>query len=59
MARIKAIITDFDGTLVDTMEANVQAYKNACLNFYTAKIAIIIKGRGVKLFCFCWKTLVE
>ena len=26
---IKAIITDFDGTLVDTFQANLQAYQKA------------------------------
>ena len=26
---IKAIITDFDGTLVDTFEANLRAYQQA------------------------------
>lgn len=29
MANIKAIITDFDGTLVDTFEANFLAYHEA------------------------------
>ena len=30
MGRIKAIITDFDGTLVNTLAANFHAYKEAC-----------------------------
>ena len=29
---IKAIITDFDGTLVDTFEANLRAYQEAFAN---------------------------
>lgn len=34
---IKAIITDFDGTLVDTFEANLRAYQDA---FYRVGIAL-------------------
>ena len=32
---IKAIITDFDGTLVDTFEANFRAYQEAFARFRT------------------------
>ena len=34
---IKAIITDFDGTLVDTFEANLRAYQEA---FYQVGITL-------------------
>ena len=34
---IKAIITDFDGTLVDTFEANLRAYQQA---FYACGITL-------------------
>lgn len=33
MGRIRAIITDFDGTLVNTFTANLYAYQNACKQF--------------------------
>lgn len=33
MGRIKAVITDFDGTLVDTFMSNYLAYKNACKQY--------------------------
>lgn len=33
MAQIKLLITDFDGTLVDTFEANYKAYKKAFENY--------------------------
>ena len=38
---IKAIITDFDGTLVDTVEANLRAYQQAfyaCLAVLAAEL---------------------
>lgn len=35
---IKAIITDFDGTLVDTFEANLRAYQEA---FYQVGITLM------------------
>ena len=33
MGRIKAIITDFDGTLVNTFKANYYAYKEAFIQY--------------------------
>ena len=60
MGRIKAIITDFDGTLVDTLMANYLAYREAFESFdYQLSLDEYKQCYGLRFDAFCDKMNIK
>ena len=60
MGRIKAIITDFDGTLVDTLMANFFAYREAFESYnYQLSLNDYKKCYGLRFDAFCDKMNIK